>query len=166
MAYEKTNWVNGETPISAENLNKMEEGIEEAGKTGGILEGSIVAYDGDTIPEGYEEVENPSDNELDEINKKIDYTIRAKGNRSDTFGTDVDFNNFTKAGIYRLNGAETNAPPNALNWGGMLIVFNVFENDYFASTVVVQMYIAGDSSSVYMRLGWYGTWRSWMKINN
>lgn len=60
MAYEKTNWVNGETPISAENLNKMEQGIEEAGKTGGILEGSIVAYDGDTIPEGYEEVENPN----------------------------------------------------------------------------------------------------------
>jgi hypothetical protein len=60
MAYEKTNWVNGETPISAENLNKMEEGIEEAGKTGGILEGSIVAYDGDTIPEGYEEVDNPN----------------------------------------------------------------------------------------------------------
>lgn len=60
MAYEKTNWVNGETPISAENLNKMEQGIEEAGKTGGILEGTIVAYDGDTIPEGYEEVDNPN----------------------------------------------------------------------------------------------------------
>ena len=60
MAYEKTNWVDGETPISAENLNKMEQGIEDAAKTGGILEGSIVAYDGDTIPEGYEEVDNPN----------------------------------------------------------------------------------------------------------
>lgn len=60
MAYEKTNWVNGETPISAENLNKMEEGIVEASQTGGILTGSIVGYDGDTIPEGYEEVDNPN----------------------------------------------------------------------------------------------------------
>lgn len=31
MAYEKTNWT-GETPLSPSNLNKMEEGIEEAGK--------------------------------------------------------------------------------------------------------------------------------------
>lgn len=59
MAYEKTNWVDGETPINAENLNKMEEGIEEAGKTGGILNGTVVGYTGDTIPEGYEEIENP-----------------------------------------------------------------------------------------------------------
>ena len=60
MAYEKTTWVDGETEINAQKLNKMEQGIEEAGQTGGILTGSIVAYDGDTIPEGYEEVENPN----------------------------------------------------------------------------------------------------------
>lgn len=60
MAYEKTTWVDGKTEIDAQKLNKMEEGIEEAGKTGGILEGTIVAYDGDTIPEGYEEVDNPN----------------------------------------------------------------------------------------------------------
>ena len=29
MAYEKTNWVDNETPINAANLNKMEEGIAE-----------------------------------------------------------------------------------------------------------------------------------------
>ena len=57
MAYEKTNWVDGETEIDAQKLNKMEEGIVEASQTGGILTGSIVAYDGDTIPEGYEEVD-------------------------------------------------------------------------------------------------------------
>lgn len=28
MAYTKTNWVNGETPINATNLNKIENGIE------------------------------------------------------------------------------------------------------------------------------------------
>ena len=60
MAYEKTTWVDGETEIDAQKLNKMEEGIVEASQTGGILTGSIVAYDGDTIPEGYEEVDNPN----------------------------------------------------------------------------------------------------------
>ena len=30
MAYEKTNWVENETPINAENLNKIEQGIEDA----------------------------------------------------------------------------------------------------------------------------------------
>lgn len=30
MAYEKTTWVDEETPINAENLNKMEQGILEA----------------------------------------------------------------------------------------------------------------------------------------
>lgn len=33
MAYEKTNWVDGETPINATNLNKMEEGIAKANHT-------------------------------------------------------------------------------------------------------------------------------------
>lgn len=28
MAYEKTHWVNEETPLNAENLNKIEDGIE------------------------------------------------------------------------------------------------------------------------------------------
>lgn len=60
MAYEKTTWVDGETEIDAQKLNKMEEGIVEASQTGGILTGSIVAYDGDTIPEGYEEVDSPN----------------------------------------------------------------------------------------------------------
>ena len=28
MAYEKTNWINGVTPTSAENLNKIEDELE------------------------------------------------------------------------------------------------------------------------------------------
>lgn len=29
MAYTRTNWVSGETPLSAENMNNIEDGIEE-----------------------------------------------------------------------------------------------------------------------------------------
>lgn len=61
----KINFKDGQEPaIDEENLNQMQDNIEEAvnkaSQTGGILTGSIVAYDGDTIPEGYEEVDNPN----------------------------------------------------------------------------------------------------------
>lgn len=36
MAYTKTNWINGETPLNADNLNNMEKGIEEAVRLLGV----------------------------------------------------------------------------------------------------------------------------------
>ena len=69
MAYEKTNWVDNETPINAENLNKMEEGIVEASKTGGILAGSVVGWNEEEIPEGYEETSNPYQEVIDLVSK-------------------------------------------------------------------------------------------------
>lgn len=42
MAYQKTVWVNGVTPLNAENMNKIEQGIEDAGKGGDITE---ITYD-------------------------------------------------------------------------------------------------------------------------
>lgn len=59
MAYEKTNWVDNETPINATNLNKMEDGIVEASKTGGILTGTTVLWDRNKpIPQGYQAVKS------------------------------------------------------------------------------------------------------------
>lgn len=70
MTYTKTNWVNDGVPaINATNLNNIEEGIYQAheeiekikseGVSGDTLPiGAIVTYDGDTIPDGYEEVED------------------------------------------------------------------------------------------------------------
>lgn len=43
--------------LSAKQGKVLKEKIEEASQTGGILAGTVVAYTGDTIPEGYEEVE-------------------------------------------------------------------------------------------------------------
>lgn len=55
-----------EPAIDAENLNKLQDNIEEAinegaGSGDGILTGSVIGYNGDTIPEGYEEVEVKTD---------------------------------------------------------------------------------------------------------
>lgn len=58
MAYEKHTWTNvhGETPITAEKLNEMEQGIEDAGKTGGVEVGAVIGWTGEGTPEGYDEV--------------------------------------------------------------------------------------------------------------
>lgn len=52
MAYEKTNWTIT-TPISTDNLNKIEEGIAEASKRDGVPVGCGYDYFGTTAPNGY-----------------------------------------------------------------------------------------------------------------
>lgn len=58
MAYEEQVWVDKVSDVTAERMNHMEKGITEASKTGGVLDGTIVEWEEDEIPEGYEEVEN------------------------------------------------------------------------------------------------------------
>lgn len=70
MAYEKQNWENfpsTETPITAERLNHMEDGIEEAWNHGGgggagetLPIGSEIDFDGNVsdIPDGWEQVDD------------------------------------------------------------------------------------------------------------
>lgn len=56
MAYNKTNWTN-ETPINPDNLNKLEQGVEDAAKTGGVEVGTIVRIPKtEPTPEGYVDV--------------------------------------------------------------------------------------------------------------
>ncbi len=45
MAYTRTNWVSGETPLSASNFNNIEDGIEElnSNKINGVTTGRNVA---------------------------------------------------------------------------------------------------------------------------
>ena len=51
-----------EPAVGAENLNKMQQNIKKAindsaSSGDGILTGSVIGYTGDTIPEGYEEID-------------------------------------------------------------------------------------------------------------
>ena len=61
--YQKTNWVNDLTPVNADNMNNIEYGLEYISENGvgrgdSLPVGSIVEYDGDVIPDGYEKVNN------------------------------------------------------------------------------------------------------------
>lgn len=46
MAYNKTNWVNGQAPaLSAENLNKIEEGVFNNDANISILQNGLISLD-------------------------------------------------------------------------------------------------------------------------
>lgn len=42
MSYTKTTWIDGQTPLNAENLNKLEAGVEAAHNSGNITHNSHV----------------------------------------------------------------------------------------------------------------------------
>lgn len=56
--YEKQTWVDKISDVTAERMNHIEKGIEDAGKTGGVETGSVIGWTGSEIPEGYEEVDS------------------------------------------------------------------------------------------------------------
>ena len=52
MAYTKTNWINGQAPaLSAENLNKMEEGIYNNDADISVIQSDISNINNDLIPD-------------------------------------------------------------------------------------------------------------------
>ena len=61
MAYDKQTWIDDVTPVTAEKMNHIEEGIVEASKTGGVSAGAVIGWTKEEIPEGYEEIMLPSE---------------------------------------------------------------------------------------------------------
>ena len=82
-------WINGITKLNKSTMeefqNNISEAIEEASESGGdgILTGSIIGWNDDVIPEGYEEVENETNeaedvtNLITDIHSKIDMNSSA-----------------------------------------------------------------------------------------
>lgn len=56
--YEKQTWTDKISDVTAERMNHIEKGIEDAGKTGGVETGSVIGWTGAEVPEGYEEVDS------------------------------------------------------------------------------------------------------------
>ena len=110
----KINFKDGQEPaIDEENLNQMQDNIEEAvneaSQTGGILTGTIVDYDGETVPEGYEEVE---DDEADGI--LTGSVIGFKGDTIPEGYEEVDAKNIITCGInedYTLSSEQVVGSP-------------------------------------------------------
>ena len=57
MAYTKTNWKDGDI-ISAEKMNKIEQGIEDAGSSGGSGDVFVVDIDHTPFTEMYQAVQD------------------------------------------------------------------------------------------------------------
>ena len=57
MAYTKTNWKDGDV-ISAEKMNKIEQGIADAGSSGGSGDVLVVDIDTATFSEMYEAIQD------------------------------------------------------------------------------------------------------------
>lgn len=57
MAYTKTNWKDGDV-ISAEKMNKIEQGIEDAGASGGSSDVFVVDVDNISFDEMYQAVQD------------------------------------------------------------------------------------------------------------
>ena len=67
MAYDKQTWIDDVTPVTAEKMNHIEEGIVEASKTGGVEVGTIVRkHKNETTSQGWEDVID--ENEVTKIN--------------------------------------------------------------------------------------------------
>ena len=63
MSYTKTNWANlpsTTTPVTATNLNKIEDELELLDQSAGIPTNGVIGFDGSTVPGGYEETDWPN----------------------------------------------------------------------------------------------------------
>ena len=81
MAFQLMEWINGVTKLNKQtmdnfqnniktafdntdteiaNINDTLQNLPETTQSDGILTGSVIGYNGATIPEGYEEVPNPN----------------------------------------------------------------------------------------------------------
>lgn len=164
--YEKQLWKDypdTTTPITADRLNHMEDGISEAAKSGGgdtIPVGSEFDYDGTTVPDGYEKVNNVLyDNETgttDNITLSDDSSnysyIEIYYHR--TTSDSVDIYNSTK--IYSPNGKNVellviNNKSNKLQIGNKIVSINGSEitnvDEKYSNTGETNF---GNSNSIYI----------------
>lgn len=130
----------------------------------GVLPGSIIGWNEDAIPEGYEEIENSGEIRLEaaetaiaEINNLLDKTLKPRGDSGDT-----DFNSIIQPGVYRTGAAAQNMPSNS-GWGGILVVFKPYLTD---TSIVVQVFLDGSSTAAAFRIFWYSSpgWGNWKTL--
>lgn len=134
--------------INVEDKVKNAPSINLVQQMTGIPQEGIIQFDGEEIPEGYEEISDPYSNFL-----------KARGDYRDA----TDYNQFTQAGVYRVAKITINAPSYVSDWGGTLIVFRPLADD---NRVFVQLMVQGDGSAVDIRTCWYDIWTDWVRLSN
>lgn len=142
MPHEKT-YVVCENMCMEESLTKVQ--IEECiEKNSGVPENGIIDFDGDTIPEGFEEIVNYSET--------IEVTEA---------GTDL--NNYYETSKYWFKNANTplNKPNDGGSGAGYLEVIKSDINNY-----VLQKWTRFNNGDCYIRVRVSGTWQAWKRVLN
>lgn len=151
MAYTPTDWQTGDI-ITADKLNNMEDGIENAlEKTGGTVTGNIV-MSGDAELQG---------------NAQTSTTL--------LLGRDLtnfdDFNNLTTPGVYNINSSSLSIP-NAPSGSRSGIVF-VFQGGGSNNPLTFQLYFSYLNTPpttspflIYVRNLYQTTWSDWGTITS
>ena len=94
MAYEKQTWVDGVTPLDAEHLNHMEQGISQlsAGEAGGFYTPAVTQPDANTIRMSF----TPSKEDMPAV-EPVDITLPAGGGGTTTHGIVWNLTNVTSS---------------------------------------------------------------------
>ena len=116
MAYNKTIWVNGVTPVDADNMNNIENGVSSL-DTNKLDKSDVVNTK--TESEGNGKALNAV-----QANPTVNGTLAQQINTLESNSltiksvVDTDFNDVVKQGIYRIiNNNMTNKPPFTINYG-------------------------------------------------
>ena len=151
MAYTPTNWQTGDI-ITADKLNNMEDGIENAlEKTGGTVTGDIV-MSGDAELQG---------------NAQTSTTFEMQN-----IQVSSDLNNFTNYGFFAPTTSSvaqsiTNKPSDLLaTYAFCVFVFPWYNSSGNASTT--QVIFSGTTTaaiSMYIRGRYQSTWSNWSKVS-
>lgn len=159
MDYERVNWENlpsTKTPINQTNLNKMENGIDQAGAE---------IFVGTEEPTAGEKVWfNKNENSIYVRNSNGVYEEFIKKNPSEITlikkyyaGLTFNCNDIIESGIYAIDTNNTikNGPTLATNNLNLLTVLNTGQ-------VVQQVW--NNYGTIFIRNKWWDSWSSWKKI--
>lgn len=149
MAYTKTNWVNGITPLNDKNMNKIENALENLDTNMNKIENELSDLDSNKINFSY-------------LTDFADGIARKRRVES------VDFNSLAafQSGLITILHATANAPANMGNishWH-VLQIYTKEDGNYEYITQIATYFFDYADTNIYIRKCEGGTWGAWRKI--
>ncbi len=116
-----------------------------------IPQNAIVEYDGDVVPEGYEQVEDDVEKRIAALeNKEVDFLkLKPAGVN--------DFNDIKTTGLYYLTGMTDNVPVSASQIYQAIVIIR----DDYGHQIAIDTW----TNQTFIRKIENGNWGSWEKIH-